>query len=74
MQRRAIELAGRLGVELDPPLLRSLVMTNLCHDEFDEARVAAERLARSAVQLDDEGLAMESDYLLGIASFWGAIC
>ena len=70
VQRRAVELAALLDVELDPPLLRTLVMTALCHNEFDEARGAAARLARSAEQDGDEGLAVESRYLLGIASFW----
>ena len=70
VQQRAVELAALLDVELDPPLLRTLVMTSLCHNDFDEARGAAERLARSAEQDGDEGLAVESRYLLGIASFW----
>jgi len=70
VQQRSVELAALLGVELEPPLLRSLVMTSLCRDEFDEARGAAERLARSADQIGDEGLAVESRYLLGITAFW----
>ena len=37
VQQRAVELAALLDVELDPPLLRTLVMTSLCHNDFDEA-------------------------------------
>lgn len=70
IQQRAVELAADLGVDLEPPMLRSLVMSSLCRNEFDEARTAAERLSRSARQRGDDGLTIESDYLLGISSFW----
>jgi DNA-binding SARP family transcriptional activator len=71
-QQRALRLAAAAGAEPDPPLLRSLVMSSLCRDEFGAAREAAERLRASAERSGDEGLAVESGYLLGIAAFWGA--
>lgn len=70
IQERAVELATELGVELEPPLLRSLVMSSLCCDDFDEARAAAERLRAAAQPVGDEGLAIESEYLAGVAEFW----
>ena len=70
VQERAIAVAKLLKVDLDPTLLRSLVMTNLCGDRFEEARTAADRLRRSATEDGDEGLAVESEYLLGISAFW----
>lgn len=69
-QHRAIEVAAALGVDLDPSLLRSLVMSRLCNNEFDEARDAADQLWALAKRLGDEALMTESEYLLGIAAFW----
>jgi tetratricopeptide (TPR) repeat protein len=70
VQERAIAVATLMNVDLDPTLLRARVMTNLCGDRFDEARTAAERLARTAAESGDEGLAAEGEYLLGISAFW----
>jgi DNA-binding SARP family transcriptional activator len=70
VQRRAGEVAAALKVELDPQVLRSLVVSSLCRDEFPEARDAAERLQRSAAAAGDDGLGVESCYLLGISAFW----
>jgi DNA-binding SARP family transcriptional activator len=70
-QNRAIEVAGLLGVEPEPPLLRSLVISRLCRDDFDDARAAAERLLDSARRAGDEGLRIEAEYLLAISAFWG---
>jgi hypothetical protein len=70
LQSRALQIATRLGVELEPSVLRSLVMSRLCRDDFDEAQVAAERLRVSAERVGDDGLAAESAYLLGITAFW----
>ena len=70
-QRRAVEVAGLLGVEPEPPLLRSLVITSLCRDDFDQARAAAARLLSSAERAGDEGLRVEGEYLLGISAYWG---
>jgi tetratricopeptide (TPR) repeat protein len=70
VQRRAVELASILGVALEPSLLRSFVMSSLCHDNFDEAQAAAESLRAAAQRGSDEGLDIESEYLLGIIAFW----
>lgn len=72
VQRRAAEVARRLGVELAPPMLRSLVMSSLCRDEFDDAAGAAERLRRAGVAAGDGGLEIEAHYLLGVIAFWAA--
>jgi len=70
VQRTAVEMAARLGVEPDPPVLRSLVLSSLCRDAFEEARVAAERLGASAAARRDHGMLIESRYLQGVVSFW----
>jgi ATP/maltotriose-dependent transcriptional regulator MalT len=69
-QRRAGEVAARLGVEVPAPLLRSSVMESLCRDEFDRAAGDADRLLAAAQSSGDQGLVVESHYLLGIAAFW----
>jgi DNA-binding SARP family transcriptional activator len=68
--RRATELSAILHIELDPSLLRSRVMRHLCRNEFEQARTAAAQLAESASRSGDAGLAIESQYLLGISAFW----
>ena len=70
VQRMAVEMAARLGVDPDPPVLRSLVLSSLCRDAFEEARSAAERLRASAEARGDNGMLVESRYLLGVISFW----
>ncbi len=70
VQLRALEVATILGVEPEPPLLRSLVMSSLCRDDFDEARAAAGQLRAAAQPVGDEGLAIEGEYLLGVTAFW----
>ncbi len=68
---RLVEVQHRLldsGVDPGPELLRSLVMSNLCRRDFDVARTLATRLRASAA--DDEVLAVESEYLLGVSAFW----
>lgn len=71
-QQRAVRIADDLGVELDPALGRSMVMTALCRNEFDDAARSAEKLLTHAVATGDTGLRLESHYLLGIAAFWDA--
>ena len=70
-QRRAVELARLLDVEPEPPVLRSLAMSNLCANDFDQAWGVADQLRLTAERAGDEGLLVESEYLLGIAAFWG---
>jgi DNA-binding SARP family transcriptional activator len=70
--RLATDVAARLGVELDPSVLRSMVMAALCRDEFDRAADAARELLSRADATGDASLCMESHYLLGISAFWAA--
>ena len=46
-------------------------MSRLCRDEFDEAVVVAGQLRDQARRSRDDGLLVESTYLLGIGAFWG---
>ncbi len=70
VQRTAVEMAARLGVDPDPAVLRSLVLSSLCRDAFEEARAAAEQLHASAAARRDHGLLVESRYLSGVVAFW----
>jgi DNA-binding SARP family transcriptional activator len=64
VQRRLLDS----GVDPQPELLRSLVMSSLCRRDFDAARRRAGHLRASAA--GDEVLLVESEYLLGISAFW----
>ncbi|HWC12366.1 MAG TPA: BTAD domain-containing putative transcriptional regulator [Acidimicrobiales bacterium] len=69
-QRRVVELSTELEVDIDPTVLRSMVMSRLCRRDFGGAQDAAEQLAASARRSGDDGLVTESEYLLGITAFW----
>jgi DNA-binding SARP family transcriptional activator len=69
-QRSAIALAQASGLELSPPLLRSLAVTNLTRGDFISARDAGEQLLARAHRDRDQVLLVEADYVLGIAAFW----
>jgi hypothetical protein len=47
-QLRAVEVAGVLGVEPEPPLLRSVVISSLCRADFEGARALGGQLRASA--------------------------
>ena len=70
VQERSIELASALHIEPVPPLLRSVTMSKLCRNDFGGARVVALRLRAVAARGSDDVLRIESDYLLGIGTFW----
>jgi DNA-binding SARP family transcriptional activator len=70
--RRATDVAASLGVTVEPAVTRSMVMSALCRDEFDEAAAAAGRLLSHAEGTRDASLRMEAHYLLGISAFWAA--
>lgn len=70
--RRAADVAARLGVGLEPALLRSMVMSALCRDEFDHAADVGARLLSHADATADGSLRVEARYLLGISAFWAA--
>jgi hypothetical protein len=68
--QRGAAVAATLGVELDPAFVRSMVMSALCRDEFEDAASAAAQLLRHAISSRDVSLRVESHYLLGISAFW----
>ena len=70
MHRRALALAGELGVELEPPLLRSLAVAGLSIYDFDTARHFGAQLRARGERDGDEVLVVQSGYVLGIAAFW----
>jgi hypothetical protein len=67
---RALQLAGQLGSEPEPPLVWSLAMAALCRGEWEPARGFAGRLRARAEHDDDQVLWVESGYLQGIAAYW----
>jgi hypothetical protein len=70
MHARALQLAGQLGREPEPPLMWSLAMAALTHGEWEPAREFGERLQARAERDDDQVLWVEIDYLRGIAAYW----
>ena len=70
VQQRALVLTRELGVEPEPPLLRSLALASLSQDAFAEAHGLGERLRTRATRDGDDVLLVESAYVLGIAAFW----
>ena len=70
MHARALQLAGHLGSEPEPPLVWSLAMAALTRGEWEPARGFAGRLRARAERDDDQVLWVESDYLRGIAAYW----
>ncbi len=71
-QQRAGELARALGVDPAPPLLRSLAVSALTRDDFQEAARAGHLLRAAGEHDSDDALLVEAAYVLGIASFWQA--
>jgi DNA-binding SARP family transcriptional activator/tetratricopeptide (TPR) repeat protein len=67
---RALELAGQLGSEPEPPLIWSLAMAALTRGAWEPARDFGERLRARAERDDDQVLWVESGYLRGIAAYW----
>jgi len=47
-------------------------MSRLCNDEFGEAVAAAGALHDAAERAGDDGMGIESEYLMGIGCFWGS--
>jgi hypothetical protein len=67
---RALQLAGQLGCEPEPPLLWSLAFAPLIHGQWEPAREIGERLRARAERDDDQVLWVESAYIQGIAAYW----
>jgi DNA-binding SARP family transcriptional activator len=70
IRERSHELAAALGVELAPPLLRSLALASLCDDDFEPAREIAMQLRARGERDGDDVLLVEAEYVLGISAFW----
>jgi DNA-binding SARP family transcriptional activator len=67
---RALQLAGQLGSEPEPPLLWSLALAALSRGDWEGGRRFGERLRERAGRDDDQVLWVESDYIRGIAAYW----
>jgi tetratricopeptide (TPR) repeat protein len=72
MHQRALELARSLGVDLAPPLLRSMALGALAHGDFSAARGFGLQLRDRGEQTGDDVLRVESEYVLGVTAFWAA--
>ena len=70
VHERALGLARSLGVDPEPPLVRSLALAMLTRGEFERARPLGERLRARAEQASDQALWVESAYVLGLSAYW----
>src|SRR5215468_6167192 len=70
LHTRAVQLAGQLGREPEPPLLWSLALGALTRGDWEGGRGFGERLRTRAERDDDQVLWVESDYIRGIAAYW----
>jgi DNA-binding SARP family transcriptional activator len=67
---RAVQLAGQLGSEPEPPLVWSLALAALSRGDWAAGRGFGERLRARAERDGDQVLWVESDYIRGIAAYW----
>ncbi|HEY7077065.1 MAG TPA: AAA family ATPase [Solirubrobacteraceae bacterium] len=67
---RALALADRLGAEPEPPLIWSQAMAALVRGDWDAAGRHGAQLRARAERDGDGVLAVESDYIAGIAAYW----
>jgi tetratricopeptide (TPR) repeat protein len=70
VHRRAQTLAADLGVEVAPPLLRSVAIASLAGSDFPAAQRFGRQLRARGERDADDVLLVESEYVLGIAAFW----
>jgi hypothetical protein len=70
VHQRAVSLAEKLGVELGPPLVRSLALAALTRGDFPSAQAFGEQLATRGERAADDVLWVESAWVLGIAAYW----
>jgi len=70
IQRRIVEIARTLGVDLPPQAARSIAVHSLTRDDFDTARRYGVMLRSRGEADTDESLVVEGEYVLGIAAFW----
>ena len=67
---RALDLARRIGVEPEAPLVRSLALSALTDGDFDAARAFGEQLRAGGERAGDDVLWIESAWVLAVAAFW----
>jgi len=70
VHQRALQLAGQLGCETEPPLTWSLALGSLARGDWPSGRGYGERLRARAERDGDDVLLVESDYIRGIAAYW----
>jgi tetratricopeptide (TPR) repeat protein len=70
VHQRSLDLAGVLGTELSPLLLRSMAIASLSRRDFVTACERGEQLRARGVRDADDMLLVEAGYVLGIAAFW----
>lgn len=70
VHERALELAGALGAEIEPPLIRSLALASLARGDFGAGRELGEQLQTRGESERDDVLRIEGGYVLGIAAYW----
>ena len=70
VHEQALELARRLRLEPEPPLIRSLALATLTRGDFEAARPFGEQLRARAEREGDEVLWVESAYVLGVSAYW----
>ncbi|MDP9294808.1 MAG: AAA family ATPase, partial [Actinomycetota bacterium] len=70
VHEHALGLAGRLSVEPEAPLVRSLALASLTRGDFDAARDFAEQLRARGERDADDVLWVEGVYVLGVAAYW----
>ncbi len=71
-QTRALELAGKLGEDPSPPLLRSLALSALTRGDFVGAARYGHDLRAAGESVSDDSLVVEAEYVLGVSTFWQA--
>jgi hypothetical protein len=67
---RALELAGQLGIEPEPPLVWSLALAALTRGDWETGGEYGERLRTRAEHDGDDVLWVESAYIRGISAYW----
>jgi tetratricopeptide (TPR) repeat protein len=70
VHERALRLSASLGLEPSPPLLRSLAVASLTRGDFARARQLGADLRVRGARDGGTVLAVEAEYVLGIAEFW----
>ncbi len=70
VHERALTVAAQLGVEPQPPLVRSMAVAALTAGDFAAARAVGEQLRTRGARDGDSVLAVEGEWVLAIAAYW----